>query len=30
MLDKKVFLAVRVKVKKGWKKDEDFIKKMLN
>ncbi len=30
MLDKKVFLAVRVKVKKWWKKDEDFIKKMLN
>ena len=30
MLDKKVFLAVRVKVKKGWKKDEQFIKKMLN
>jgi len=30
MLDKKVFLAVRVKVKKWWKKDEQFIKKMLN
>jgi len=30
MFDKKVFIAIRVKVKKGWKKDEKFIKRMLN
>jgi len=28
IFDKKVFLALRVKVRKGWKKDEGFIKKM--
>ncbi len=28
MFDQKVFLSLRVKVKKNWRKDEGFIKKM--
>lgn len=29
IFDQKIFLALRAKVKKNWKKDENFIKKML-
>lgn len=29
IFDKKVFLSLRVKVKKWWKKDEEFVKRML-
>lgn len=30
ILWKKVFLALRAKTKKGWRKDENFVKKMLS
>ncbi len=29
MLDKKVFLSLRAKVRKDWRKDENFIKKLI-
>jgi GTPase Era involved in 16S rRNA processing len=29
MLDKKVFLSLRAKVRKNWRKDENFIKKLI-
>ena len=29
IFEKKVFLALRVKVKKNWRKDENFVKKLL-
>jgi GTP-binding protein Era len=28
MFDQKVFLSLRVKVKKNWRKDSEFVKKM--
>jgi GTPase Era involved in 16S rRNA processing len=30
VFDKKVFLALRAKVKKNWRKDDKLIKEILN
>jgi GTP-binding protein Era len=30
ILEKKVFLALRVKVRKNWRKDKKFVKKILD